>query len=65
MLVIHWNRNFVDIVKAIISRTDYGCDEIHAVWYIRVGRKSFWVQFLFSVTLSQALMLCSNSDVIH
>ena len=38
---------------------------LHAVWYIRVGRKSFWVQFLFSVTLSQALMLCSNSDAIH
>ena len=38
---------------------------VHAVWFIRVGLKSFWVQFSFSGTLSQGLMLCSNSDVIH
>ena len=41
------------------------CLGLHAVWFIRVGRKSFLVQFLFSVTLSQDQMLCSNSDVIH
>ena len=36
----------------------------HVVWFVRVGRKSFLVQLLSGVALSQALMLCSYSDVI-